>query len=253
MKKYRHFVLIAIAFVVFLLSGCVGKYIKPWGTDKIRTAILAARVIETTADIRYDIEGSESKPYTQNGLALMLNDGLLLTLKHIVDVPKVERGSMFGRPYEIPLLATNLKHYLDDEEIDLIGTFDDIAVFDTHKGTGQLIKFGNSDTVNIGDEVLLIGRSLGVDLNVKAGVVSNTVVSPGHGGDESDLSNCFLLAIPTNYGDSGGMVFNRDFELIGIANAMAMGEGMGFAIKINEVKNYIQTILFGCGIGVVPY
>ncbi len=239
-----------IILFIFLAFGCVttqpkstGNFNGVWDTEKIRTAMLAARVIETRANIKYDVEEkSEAKPYVQSGLALMIGDGLLLTLKHISEVPKSKSVQTPWGWIDMPLVADNIEHFLDGEQIDLIGTFDDIAIFDTHKQIGQMIRFGNSDAIRIGDPVLLIGRSFSQGLNVKIGIVSNTIASQ-YGGENVDLSICFLLTVPMNYGDSGGMVFNSTFELIGIANATGPGVNISFAIKINEVKDCISRIL----------
>jgi len=247
MKNLKTKILIGIIATAFLFIGCAAKPVAfgiGWNPDRIKTAILAARVVETRANIRADTEGSEAKAYVQKGLALMLNDGLLLTLKHLVEVPttKTVRGGPYGMTFVIPLVATDIGSFLDGEEIDLIGTFDDVAVFNTHKPTSQQVKFGNSDAARAGDLVLLIGRSFGLDLNLKMGIISNLNASQ-YGGEILDLSNCFLLDVSTNFGDSGGMVLNSAFEIIGIANATGPGAGLAFAIKINEVKDYILRIL----------
>jgi len=249
MKSLKTKILIGIIATCFLFVGCAAKHVASgigWDPDRIKTAILAARVVETRANIRADTEGSEAKAYVQKGLALMLNDGLLLTLKHLVEVPttKTVRGGPYGMTFVIPLVATDIGTFLDGEEIDLIGTFDDVAVFDAHKPTNQQMKFGNSDAAMVGDPVLLIGRSFGLDLNLKKGIISNLSASQ-YGGDMLDLSNCFLLDVSANFGDSGGMVLDSDLEIIGITNAVGQGVGLTLAIKINEIQDYIDRILYG--------
>lgn len=261
MKDLKIKILMGIIATLFLVSGCSGNYQKVitdwqvlpdmWPAEKISTAMLAARMIETRMNLRYD-QGAEPWPVVQNGLGIMLNDGLLLTLKHIVEAPKSETVRIMGKIVEMPLITTDLEYFLDGEEIDIVGTFDDIAVFDTHKSTNQQIPFGDSDLVKIGDPVLLIGWSFAIDLNVKSGMISSIIASQ-YGVDEDNLANSFLHTAPINYGDSGGMLLNSDFEVIAILNAAGPGEHLSFAIKINEIKSYIQTILFGCGIGVIPY
>src|SRR5699024_6036182 len=97
------------------------------------------------------------------------------------------------------------------------------------------IKFGDSDQLRTGDEVIAIGNPLGLDLSrtVTQGIVSATErtipVETSAGEWEFDVIQTDAAINP---GNSGGALLNRNGELVGI-NTMKIGddgvEGLGFS------------------------
>lgn len=103
------------------------------------------------------------------------------------------------------------------------------------------IKFGNSDSMRPGEEVLAIGNPLGLDFSrsVTQGIVSATgrsiSVDTSDGEWELDVLQTDAAINP---GNSGGALINTAGEVIGI-NSLKISEngveGLGFAIPSNDV------------------
>lgn len=107
---------------------------------------------------------------------------------------------------------------------------------------------GDSDKLQVGEQVVAIGNALGYGQSVTTGIVSatNRSVSTSSDTDKSQLYIQTDAAI--NPGNSGGALLNMSGELIGINSAKLSDtnvEGMGYAIAISDVKDSINTMLEG--------
>ncbi len=102
-------------------------------------------------------------------------------------------------------------------------------------------RFGDSNTVKVGQWVLAVGNPFGLDRTVTLGVVS------GIGRDNINLSryeNFIQTDASINPGNSGGPLFNLRGEIIGINTAIInFAQGIGFAIPANMAKQVIQQLL----------
>ena len=107
---------------------------------------------------------------------------------------------------------------------------------------------GDSDKLQVGEQVVAIGNALGYGQSVTTGIVSatNRSVSTSSDTDKSQSYNQTDAAI--NPGNSGGALLNMSGELIVINSAKLSDtdvEGMGYAIAISDVKDSINTMLQG--------
>jgi serine protease Do len=102
----------------------------------------------------------------------------------------------------------------------------------------------DSDPVVVGDPVFLVGAPYGLSYSLSQGIVSarwppNTVTK------EFPLAEFFQTDAVINTGNSGGPVFTRGGELIGIVshNITKSGgsEGLGFVVTSNTVKNLLVS------------
>ncbi|MEM7769604.1 MAG: trypsin-like peptidase domain-containing protein [Cyanobacteria bacterium P01_A01_bin.37] len=103
---------------------------------------------------------------------------------------------------------------------------------------------GDSDQVRLGEWAIAIGSPLGLDHTVTVGIISAT----GRRRDDMQRSGHIGEFIQTdaaiNPGNSGGPLLNHQGELIGVTTARLSGaQGIGFAIPINEAKQFIQQVL----------
>lgn len=121
----------------------------------------------------------------------------------------------------------------------------DVALLKIDPGAGALstLPFGDSDRVTVAEWVLVIGSPFGLDHSVTLGIVSHTGradISPvGRPGTYDFIQTDASI----NPGNSGGPVLNLRGEVIGIATAVnATGQGIGFAIPINMVKEVIAQL-----------
>jgi S1-C subfamily serine protease len=124
----------------------------------------------------------------------------------------------------------------------------DVAVLKVDAESRALtpLELGNSDDVQVGDEVVAIGNPLGYERTVTSGIVSAV-------GRAIQAPNSYYIdqAIQTdaaiNQGNSGGPLLNAAGRVIGVNSQIATENGgnvgLGFAIPINTVKNVAAQII----------
>ncbi len=106
-------------------------------------------------------------------------------------------------------------------------------------------KFGDSDKLEVGDEVIAIGNPLGIEFTntVTKGIVSalNREITIG-----SRKYNLIQTDAAINPGNSGGALINYKGEVIGINSVKLIDsrvEGIGFAIPISIAKPIIEELV----------
>ena len=105
------------------------------------------------------------------------------------------------------------------------------------------VHWGDSDTLRIGDPVIAIGNPLGVGMSVSAGIVSalNRHI------EKSEFDNYIQTDAAINRGNSGGPLFNRAGELIGMNTAIISptrgSAGLGFAQPSNDVMFVTERLI----------
>jgi serine protease Do len=93
---------------------------------------------------------------------------------------------------------------------------------------------GDADALAVGERVFAIGSPLGLERTVTEGIVS-TKTRPMQG--ELYLQTTAQI----NPGNSGGPLFNLRGEVVGVTNMkITFGEGLGFAIPVEAVKNFLN-------------
>ena len=104
-------------------------------------------------------------------------------------------------------------------------------------------KFGNSDNMQVGENVIAIGNALGQGKTATLGIISAQ-------NKEINIDGKKLTVIQTdaaiNPGNSGGALVNTAGEVIGINTAKLSSnavEGTGFAIPITSAQSIIQTLM----------
>ena len=110
------------------------------------------------------------------------------------------------------------------------------------------IKMGDSDKIRPGDWAIAIGNPFGFEHTVTHGVISAlgrpiTIPATSSGSRARTYANMILTDAAINPGNSGGPLLNIDGEVIGINTAVSLqGQGIGFAIPINEVKSIVKAL-----------
>ena len=126
----------------------------------------------------------------------------------------------------------------------------DIAVLRIEVGNLQTVTLGDSDALNVGENVYAIGNPLGeLTFTFTGGYVSakdrSVTMSDG------TVMNMLQTDTAINNGNSGGPLFNEYGQVIGIVSAKlsssssseASVEGLGFAIPINDVRDMVVSIM----------
>ncbi len=111
--------------------------------------------------------------------------------------------------------------------------------------------FRNSEEINIGDNIILIGNPMGYGFATTAGVVSvpseNASVTQPNGLEYNN--RLIRVDAAVNGGNSGGGMFDLDGNLVGIVKAKIVKEGIesvGFVIPSNVAYNLAQNIIANC-------
>ena len=114
----------------------------------------------------------------------------------------------------------------------------------------KIAQLGDSDSVEVGEQVVAIGNALGYGQSVTTGIVSaknRKLNSDGSEGDEdSDAVNLIQTDAAINPGNSGGALLNMNGEVIGINSAKLAStevEGMGYAIAISDVTDTLENLM----------
>ena len=126
----------------------------------------------------------------------------------------------------------------------------DIALLKVEASSRALkpLELGNSDTVQVGDQVAAIGNPFGYDRSISAGIVSalqRSLTSP----DGSPIDRVIQTDAPLNHGNSGGPLLNAQGRVVGVSSAIPTSEtgaqgnvGIGFAIPINTVRDVVAQL-----------
>jgi serine protease Do len=118
-----------------------------------------------------------------------------------------------------------------------INKFHDLALLHIEDKNAPKFKFvtlGNSDSLAVGDSVFAIGSPMGLERTVTEGIVSTKT-------RELEGELYLQTTAQINPGNSGGPLFNLAGEVVGVTNMKIMfGEGLGFAIPVELVKNFLD-------------
>ena len=211
-------------------------------SKEMTPAEVYAQNVNSTVGIRTSITTNYWGYQTQAAAAgsgfILSADGYILTNYHVVENSDSITVSLYdGSEYDAALVGC-------DES-------NDIAVLKIDAEGLTPVVLGDSDNLNVGDQVVAIGNPLGeLTFSLTTGVVSalNREVTLS--------SNVTMNLIQTdcaiNSGNSGGALFNLYGEVIGITNAKyssssssseASIDNIGFAIPLNHVKNIVKSII----------
>ncbi len=175
-----------------------------------------------------------------SGIIIGENDDelLIVTNNHVVEGAKeISVGFIDDEVYEAVVKGTDPENDLAVIAVKLSdikdSTMDKIVI----------ATMGDSDALEIGEQVVAIGNALGYGQSVTTGIVSAL-------DREVEIDNLTSKLIQTdaaiNPGNSGGALLNMRGEVIGINSAKfasAQVEGMGYAIPISTATPIIEELM----------
>jgi serine protease Do len=171
---------------------------------------------------------------TQGSGVLVSKDGLIWTAAHVVQSAElVQVEFLDGEVYEANVLSSN--PMADVALLKINGEFE--------LKDKKVVKIGNSDMQNIGDDIFVIGAPFGIKQSLSKGIISGK-----HYPDT--LNNSFMNVeflqtdAAINIGNSGSPMFNMKGEIIGVTSrihsASGSFNGIGFAISSNTAKRLLM-------------
>ena len=171
---------------------------------------------------------------TQGSGVLISEDGLIWTAAHVVQSAELVQVEFFdGEVHEANVLSSN--QLADVALIKIKGVF--------KLKNKTVVKIGNSDMQNIGDDIFVIGAPFGIKQSLSKGIISGK-----HCSETLNNSIVNVEFIQTdaaiNHGNSGGPMFNMKGEVIGITSRVYVRpgsfNGLAFAISSNTVKKTLM-------------
>ncbi|MDO4500860.1 MAG: trypsin-like peptidase domain-containing protein [Erysipelotrichaceae bacterium] len=178
--------------------------------------------------------GSYVSKQTSLGSGVIISaDGYIVTNNHVVSGAKT---------------VTVLDHSNNEYEATIIGTDSntDLALLKIEATGLNYAGLIDSNTLNMGKEVIAIGNSLGAGISATNGIITAL-------NREMTISNYSMNLLMTNAavnsGNSGGGLFDLNGNLVGIVNAKTQYtssyttvEGTGYAIPANTVKLVVEDL-----------
>ncbi|MEU9506945.1 trypsin-like peptidase domain-containing protein [Micromonospora sp. NPDC048170] len=237
-------------FALMLGSGVTGGALAlALADDSGITRTYSAAPVINSADlprIAAAVQPSVVSIATDNGEGsgvILTADGFVLTNNHVVasgSGDSVVVTFADGKTAQAKIVGTDPKT--------------DLAVLKV-SGVSDLkaATFGDSDAMQVGDQVLALGSPLGLQGSVTAGILSARDRTIQAGSNEqrqqpnqgaSSIAGLLQTDAPINPGNSGGALVNTRGEVIGINTAIATAGqgsggniGVGFAIPSNKAKD----------------
>ncbi|MGN0621268.1 MAG: S1C family serine protease, partial [Porcipelethomonas sp.] len=166
---------------------------------------------------------------------IITEDGYIVTNTHVIDsADKYIVTTSDSEEYEAVLVGRDAKT--------------DIAVIKIDAKGLPAAVLGNSDEVELGENVVAIGNPAGLTGSVSDGIISGVdrkirVDATGY------EMTCLQTDAAISAGNSGGALVNMYGQIIGITSSKYIDyihmsyEGLGFAITINEAKPIIEELI----------
>ena len=151
--------------------------------------------------------------------------GIILTSSHVIS----------GAPHVQVTISTG--EVFKGNIISVMGKDNDLALIKINaKKPLPVIALGDSEKVKVGQRVLAIGNPFGFNNTLTTGIISRIDYA----------KNKLQTDAAINPGNSGGPIINIHGEVIGISQSIYNPDnnisniGIGFAVPINEAKNFIK-------------
>ena len=163
-------------------------------------------------------------------------NGIILTNKHVISEPNAE----------YTVIASDGKRY--PASVAARDPVDDVAILKIKAKNLPVIQLGDSSNLELGEEVLAIGNTLGifrntVSMGIISGLARSIAAKPDPKEPVQELRGLIQTDTAINPGNSGGPLINMDGEVVGINAAIVFGaQNVGFAIPINAAKRDLADL-----------
>lgn len=194
---------------------------------------VAEAVGPAVVSISSSSEGFESGIGGSSGSGIIFDSkGYIVTNNHVVDgADKLTVKLSGGKVLSAKLIGADPRT--------------DIAVIKVNAQNLPIAKFGDSSKAKVGDLAVAIGNPMGEYAgSVTVGIISAVNRTINYEGAKYKVLQTDAAINP---GNSGGALCNEAGEVIGINDLKVPntqnGDGIGFAIAVNEVKSVINSLV----------
>jgi len=166
-----------------------------------------------------------------NGQPLSLGSGFFVRDGEIASNFHVVEGAARGYA---KLVGQKTKY--DIEGISAVDAERDLVLLKIAAHGSQSLSLGNSDSVQVGENIYVVGNPQGLEGTFSQGIVSSI--------REVGTDKLLQITAPISPGSSGGPVLNENGEVIGVAVAtFSGGQNLNFAIP----SSYLNALLTKIG------
>ncbi len=250
-------IIVIVALVIGGIGGVIGnktaEIVPAFTTSKVtlqtdgsaeEPTSRFAEVASAVADSVVTIEATSKGEGSQGSGVVVDGRGYIVTNNHVIsDAAKnpadYQISVVFNDGHEAPanLVGRDQKTDLAVLKVDNV---DNLVV----------ARFGDSEKLRVGEEVIAAGAPLGLRSTVTHGIISalhRPVPLSGDGSDTDTVIDGVQTDASINHGNSGGPLINMNSEIIGINTAgkslSDSASGLGFAIPVNEVKEVVEGLI----------
>jgi serine protease Do len=203
---------------------------------KVVTSVVSIKITKLVTEINYTTgETYQIREDVGQGTGFIIDsNGLILTNRHV--------GGDKESEYKIFL---NDGRRFDAKVADIDQLYD-LALLKIEAKNLPVAKIGDSDKLELGSTVIVIGNALGryqnsVTQGIVSGIGRSLSATDSITGQVEQLDDVIQTDAAINPGNSGGPLINLKGEAVGISTAIEYAENIGFAIPINAAAKVIQT------------
>ena len=202
----------------------LGTVANPLPTPTLTIPELYAKLAQTVVTVRSEL--ADGKTALGSGVIIDEDADILTALHVVADATRITVTFADGLTVEAKIFAKQPDN--DIAGIRALGHPDNMAV----------ATMGNPNNLTIGEDAIVIGNPFGLSRSLSTGVISGlhrTIQPPGAAKPMTEL---IQFDASVNPGNSGGPLFNRDGDVVGIVsglanpNGQASFAGIGFAVNI---------------------
>ena len=182
-------------------------------------------------------KGKKEKTKIGGGSGFIVSpDGYLFTSNHVVSEKNADYTVIYepNKTYPAKVISRD--------------SINDVAVLKIQVKNFPYLELGDSDQVDLGEDVIAIGNALGefhdtVSTGVVSGLSRYITAFSGISKQAETLRGLIQTDAAINPGNSGGPLVNFEGKVIGINTAAVVGaQNIGFAIPINYAKKDLEEI-----------
>jgi len=180
-----------------------------------------------------------------------------ITAKGLVSFSEIGSGVLISSDGKV-MTAAHVVHSMDEIIVEFLGVGEavparmiasepaaDLSMLQLERvpAGAQVARLGDSDRVQVGHQVLVIGAPYGLSHSFSAGWIS-AKWAPNTAYRSMPLAEFFQTTATINTGNSGGPMFNMAGEVVGIVSHIISksggSEGLGFVVTMKSARHFLM-------------